>query len=324
MEQPGYSLLFSPWLQFIVGAICMGLVAIYLFIRLKYHQLKSRDTTHQLSQKEEAFQQLQAALQEAQSALESKQTQIKYLKEQLLQSEKMASVGLLTAGIAHEINNPINFIAVGIQALDRKLQAYLQATDEETAIQERQKVEILLQDIRTGVTRTTAIVKGLKDFVRESNDTPTLANVHDCIEATLIVLKHNLREIRVEKQLTTTQADMLCFPDKLNQVLLNLLANAAEELQQKEGEKYIRIITQKCEDAFTISVTDNGRGIPESELSLIFEPFFTTKHNNGGTGLGLFISKEIIEQHGGALTVESSVGVGTTFSIILYNNLRKA
>ncbi|UJP67163.1 sensor histidine kinase [Mongoliitalea daihaiensis] len=269
---------------------------------------------------------------------------------QLVEQEKMASLGQLTAGIAHEINNPINFVSSNVSPLKRDigdileiLRAYKekglhefnQATLKELkSLEEELELDYLVEEIdqllhgmEDGAKRTVEIVKGLKLFSRVDEQDVKKVNLHDGLDSTLILLSSSMNgKISVIKSYDTIPL-VECLAGKINQVFMNILTNAIQALleneQQKESPK-ITIRTKNLNNFVEIEIEDNGPGIPESIKQRIFEPFFTTKGVGKGTGLGLSIVYTIIENHKGFLEVNSVLTQGTIFKIrlpILQNTL---
>ena len=256
---------------------------------------------------------------------------------QLVESEKMASLGQLTAGVAHEINNPINFVSGNVMPLKRDLQDLLelvekyQATIREEKLEDQfqevedlkeeidydfllKEINNLLDGIEVGAKRTTEIVRGLKNFSRLDENDAKSVNLNEGLDSTLLIL-HNEFKNRVEvvKEFGDIPP-IVCFPGKINQVFMNILSNAGQAIEEKG------VITVKSwqEGAWVnVSIRDNGKGMPEEVRKRIFEPFYTTKDVGKGTGLGLSISYGIVENHGGKITVSSEEGVGTEFLITL-------
>ncbi|MBP7283605.1 MAG: PAS domain S-box protein [Leptospiraceae bacterium] len=269
---------------------------------------------------------------------------LKETQSQLIQSEKLASLGILTAGIAHEINNPINYInssIVSLESLAKELidiiHAYEKITPEN--IQEKiieiekfkqsidfsetiEGVTVLSDSIKVGAKKTADIVKSLRIFSRIDSDDLTLTDIHENLDSTLILL-HNQYVNRIEIVKEYGKLPLLhCYSGKLNQVFMNLLANA---IQAIENTGTITIKTQHFQfgsenfkkECIFISISDTGYGIPFEIRNKIFEPFFTTKDIGKGTGLGLAISYGIIEQHKGKIEFTSEVNRGTEFKIYL-------
>ncbi len=260
--------------------------------------------------------------------------QLKMAQSKLVESEKMASLGVLTAGVAHEINNPVNFISGGIQSLKENydeiemlLKDMLQYHKQQSAelweqIEQKRKqldiekllpeVEELFLSIRNGAKRTTEIVKGLRNFSRLDETDKKRAKMEEGLDNTIIILNNRLKNrVTVVKEYGETP-ELMCFPGQLNQVFLNVLYNAADAI---EGKGEIKVKTYADEKFIHISIKDNGSGIPEEIKSRIFEPFFTTKDVGKGTGLGLSIAYGIIEKHNGSMEVISEIGKGTEFVI---------
>lgn len=263
--------------------------------------------------------------------------QLKSTQSKLVESEKMASLGVLTAGVAHEINNPVNFISAGIKSLKDNysdmhdlLNLYLKLDKEKTDDKlwteiDKLKVELdienllpeieeLFGSIRNGATRTAEIVKGLRNFSRLDEGDKKKANLEEGINNTLVILNNKLKNrIKVVKDYGKIP-ELLCYPGQLNQVFMNIIYNATDAIEN-EGE--IKIKTWIDDDLIKVKINDNGKGMPEEISSKIFEPFFTTKAVGKGTGLGLSISYGIIEKHNGLIEVNSEVGKGTEFTISL-------
>lgn len=256
---------------------------------------------------------------------------------QMFQSEKMASIGQLAAGVAHEINNPIGFILSNLTTLAKyteRLVEYMQlqneyfqspdVTDKLQVLQDKRKqfkIDYVIKDIPNligesidGAERVKIIVQNLKSFSRKDEEEWKHADINDCLESTLNVvwneLKYKATIVREYGELPALK----CNPGQLNQVFMNLLVNAAHAI---ESMGTITIRTWHDNDFIYVSIKDSGCGISEEIKGRIFEPFFTTKDVGKGTGLGLSISYDIVKKHGGSIEVESEPGQGTTFTVIL-------
>ncbi|MCF2497967.1 sensor histidine kinase [Dyadobacter chenhuakuii] len=288
-----------------------------------------------------------AELQHANTELNVTLNKLKDTQTQLLDSEKMASLGQLTAGIAHEINNPINFVSSNIRPLRRDIDDVLEILDSYNDIQgvdsidqlqvkikeiERLKEDLDLDYIKTelgtllkgmedGASRTVEIVKGLKIFSRVDESDLNVVNINEGIESTLIILNYQMgNSIHLVKELGNIPS-IECFAGKLNQVFMNILNNSIYALlnAKTEGKTptiWVRSWLQDPEN-ISISIRDNGPGMPPAVRAKIFEPFFTTKQVGDGTGLGLSIVFKIIEVHSGNIQVNTEVGEGTEFLITL-------
>lgn len=276
--------------------------------------------------------------------------QVKYLlKEQkaeaearLIQSEKLSSLGRMIAGIAHEINNPINFIYGNLSSaktyindLFDLLQTYKVEFPAPNSAIEAKKEDIdfefieedlpkLINSIEFGAERTREIIRSLKDFSRLDNCEPQSVNLHACIDSTLLILQHRLKKgIQVICNYGDIQS-VRGYTGLLYQVFMNLLINAIDALEEKvaQDRQFVPVITINTEsmnsDWVVVRIADNGPGITIENQDKIFDTFFTTKPRGIGTGLGLAITHQIVvEKHGGQLTFNSALNVGTEFRVIL-------
>jgi two-component system, NtrC family, sensor kinase len=260
-------------------------------------------------------------------------------QEKLVQSEKLASIGQLAAGVAHEINNPIGYIFSNFGTLEKYLdqlflmiKAYeeveleLKGTalaDQLRIAREELEVDFLKEDIpslmnesREGIIRVRKIVQDLKDFSRvDASQEWVWANLHRGIDSTLNIVNN---EIKYKAEVLREYGeipDIECLPSELNQVFMNLLVNAAHAITADRGTITIR--TGSDEEQVWVEVSDSGCGIPKEILGRIFDPFFTTKPVGKGTGLGLSLAYGIIQKHRGNIEVRSQPGEGTTFRVSL-------
>ncbi|MBU1214660.1 MAG: CBS domain-containing protein [Gammaproteobacteria bacterium] len=277
--------------------------------------------------------------------LEQAYSQLKSSQLALVQSEKMASLGQMVAGVAHEINTPLGYVqnnvAIG-QELFSQMQGMLNTyevlvgqlldgdADEEQITAQLQiaaamrndmdaqemlgEMNGLMADSLYGIEQISNLVLDLKNFSRMDAAANDLANLNDCIESALNIGRNVLKnKVEIVKDLGALP-DIMCAPSQLNQVFLNLFTNAAQAMET-QGTLYIK--SWQDAESIHVSVSDNGKGIPPEIVSRIFDPFFTTKPVGEGTGLGLAITHQIIQQHGGDIQVESRVGEGTSFHINL-------
>lgn len=258
------------------------------------------------------------------------------MQGQLLQSEKMASIGLLAAGVAHEINNPLAFISSNFTALERDAQQILEligayervesllpadsrgpigALKQAIGLEQiRLDLDDLLRESLDGLKRVKQIVQDLRDFSRVGGSRNEMANLEQGLDSTLNVAWNEIKfKADVVKEYGGIP-EVSCLPSQINQVFLNLLINAAQAIEDKG-----RIIVRTAYDADTVwvEIEDNGSGIPAHHLNHIFEPFFTTKPVGKGTGLGLSIVYGIIQGHQGKIEVSSTCGSGTVFRVTL-------
>jgi len=268
--------------------------------------------------------------------------QLKETQGQLVHNEKMASLGQLTAGIAHEINNPINFVYNGIDTLKVSLDDLMEIVNKyneldnangnkDAVIEEAkrlkqqldfeeltQDIEHLVADIKRGAVRTMEIVKGLRVFSRLDEEERKMASIKDCLDSTLILLNSKMKgRIELKKYYDESMPDIMCYPGQLNQVFMNIINNAIQAIPEDRKDGEISIYTENQQENVIIRIKDNGIGMSEQVKRRIFEPFFTTKPVGVGTGLGLSITFGIIEKHGGNIFVNSEEGKGTEFVIQL-------
>lgn len=288
-----------------------------------------------------------AELQFANTELNLALTKLKDAQTQLIDSEKMASLGQLTAGIAHEINNPINFVSSNIRPLRRDIDDVLEILDSYDEVREvstmeglqskvkeieqlkndldldylKTELNTLLKGMEDGAHRTVEIVKGLKIFSRVDETDLNLVNINEGIESTLIILNYQMgNSITLVKELGAIPS-IECYAGKLNQVFMNILTNSIYALQKDKQDGKTPTIWVKTwlndPETVAISIRDNGPGMTPEVRAKIFEPFFTTKQVGDGTGLGLSIVFKIIEVHSGNIQVNTEVGEGTEFLITL-------
>jgi signal transduction histidine kinase len=276
--------------------------------------------------------------------LEKTLANLQLTQKQLVESEKLASLGQMTAGIAHEINNPVNFVRSNVQPLKRDVDELIEIISQINpslpmddlqskwnALQQKYKeldvdylqkeIYQLLQGIDEGSKRTADIVRSLRVFSRMDRDALVLADVNECITSTLMVMKNiTSKEVTLSTHLDTSLPQIHCFPGKLNQVLMNLISNAVHATKM-EGrsieERTVEVNTSKENDFIKIVVKDNGTGMKEEVRKKIFDPFFTTKQVGEGTGLGLSIVLGIVQEHGGEIQIDSEWNKGTCFTILL-------
>ena len=312
----------------------------YITKPFQFEEVLARVETHL------QLRQYQVELEWRNKELQQALDELKAAQAQLVQSEKMASLGVLTAGIAHEINNPVNFIgasARGLRKMLRHIENVLEQYDQinpDNAVEELERInqfkqelefddlldglEELTANIHSGAERTAEIVKGLRTFSRLDEVEKKLADIHENLDSTLALLRNQYKGTITIRKDYGNIPPIMCYPGKLNQVFMNILVNAIDAIKRKEGPsaaEEIRIKTSlvdKEDKRFvTIEFIDTGPGIPEQIQNRIFEPFFTTKDVGEGTGLGLSISLGIIESHGGTIKVESTPGKGANFRICL-------
>ncbi|MFI7803371.1 sensor protein ZraS [Pseudomonas sp. DD1] len=288
---------------------------------------------------EQLVEQRTEALTLASQALQQEIDERKQLQSQLIQSEKLASLGQMAAGVAHEINNPVGFVTSNLGTLEsdfkqlqRMLDAYQQAEaalapgdclEQLSALRNeldldflKEDIPILIRECKDGIGRVTQIVKDLKNFSRVDNDEQwQWANLQQGIDSTLNIvaseLKHKADVIKHYQPLPEIE----CLASQINQVVMNLVINAAQAMGPERGT--ITLSNGVEGDRVWLEVADNGCGIAPHSLQKIFDPFFTTKPVGEGTGLGLSLSYGIVKKHHGDISVSSEVGRGTTFRVVL-------
>jgi two-component system NtrC family sensor kinase len=259
-------------------------------------------------------------------------------QSQLLQSEKLAAIGQLAAGVAHEINNPMGFIRSNLATLRGYAESLLQVVEAYSAAEpllaqdaglleriERVKreadlsflgedIKILIAESIDGAERVRRIVQDLRDFSRVGDSEWLPTDLHACMESSINVVWN---EIKYKAELVRDYGELPeveCIPSRLNQVFMNLLVNAAQAIAERGR---ITVSTRHCGERIEIAVADTGQGIAASALPKIFDPFFTTKPVGKGTGLGLSVSYNIVKSHGGDILVATQPGQGSTFTVVL-------
>ncbi|MGD2183584.1 hybrid sensor histidine kinase/response regulator [Lusitaniella coriacea] len=311
--------------------------------RVKVH-LQLRQMTKTLAQQNIQLQEFKEALEQkvAERTVELQNAQV-----QLVQQEKLSTLGQLVAGVAHEVNNPLTFLVNNLSPAreyiaditkvlhlyqqhypdpDSEIEEVCDAVDLEFALEDLPKI---LNSMRLGTERIRDITVSLRNFSRSDTDKKIAVDIHEGLDSTLLILRHRLKafsdraEIEVRRNYNQLPK-IKCYPGQLNQVFTNILSNAIDVLEEAlEAERMtdrapeIRICTEKMGEQFvTIRITDNGLGMTEHTQKHLFEPMFTTKAIGKGTGLGLSISQQIVEEkHGGELTCYSVLGQGTEFVI---------
>ncbi len=326
----------GPWRAYLIayaGALLVGFT--FLAMRVVSAQAQLREANEDLERRvTERTRDLSKAL-----------VQLKESEAQLVQTEKMSSLGRMVAGVAHEINTPLAYVKNSVAtARDRlpelraaleeaeKLLAILQSPHPEAAdlqeafdslanrlgrIQDRhvfQDLDALTHDGLHGIEQISDLVRNLRNFSRLDRSKVSSFNVNEGVRAALLIAKSSLRKVDVETHMGDVPS-ITCSPSQVNQVLLNLVTNAVQAMDKPRGK--LTLSTRAAAGGVVIEVRDNGRGISPEVLPKIFDPFFTTKEVGTGTGLGLSIAYKIVEQHGGRIDVSSEPGVGSAFVVTL-------
>lgn len=312
--------------------------------QINQHKQQIEDKNEELLAQSEELKQANEEIKATNEALNIQKNELRYTLEnlkltqdQLIQSEKLASVGQLTAGIAHELNNPVNFISGNVKPLKRDMEDIFKILGKyESIIHENglgaefreieslkekldyklltNEMKSLLEGIAEGAHRSSEIVKGLRSFSRLDDDKFKKADLHDGLDSTLILLYNKTKgRINIHKEYGDLP-EVECLPSKINQVFMNILTNSIQAIDGK-GDIFIETISSGI--GVKIIIRDTGSGMTPEVKKHIFEPFYTTKEVGSGTGLGLAISYGIIEQHKGNIDVISESGKGTEFIISL-------
>lgn len=272
--------------------------------------------------------------------LETARDKIADTQAQLVQSEKMASLGQLAAGVAHEINNPIGFVRSNLTTLTEYVKTYqtllqryqslttapederLAQAEEIKKIEAKEDIEFinedideLMQDSIDGTVRVRDIVRGLSNFSHMGGQSREVCDLNKCVESTLKIVKSGLKKQCQFEMSVQPLPEVMANTGELNQILMNLMVNASQAVDDDGG--LVTVATGVDDDYAVVTVTDNGSGVDPAHIDKLFDPFFTTKPVGQGTGLGLAISYGIIRDHDGEITVESELGIGTTFTIRL-------
>ncbi len=268
------------------------------------------------------------------------QEQLQLAQNQLIEADKMASLGQLTAGVAHEINNPVNFVATGINGLEKNLNKFMEVVHEYEQLNneepvadriariERLKEQLDYEDLKTdiqemlatvddGARRAARIVKSLQTFTWSSEEQLVLEDLHEGLDSTLLLM-HNQTKNKVDiiKRFGARNPVIEGSPGQINQVFMNVINNALHAVRE-ESKPEVLIETYDSSSEVTITIADNGVGIPKDVIKKVFDPFFTTKPVGEGTGLGLSISYNIMKNHGGKIAASSEPGLGSRFRITI-------
>jgi len=265
-----------------------------------------------------AFDEIAQLNETLEARVEERTRELRDTQAQLMQADKLKSLGQLVAGVAHELNNPIGFVHANLQLLDEYIEQLAVAQgpggDPETAAKAREAISKLLQRSKEGTERVKQIVMDLRSFSRTDHAELQRADLHEEINRTITLAEPHLKNKVAVRREYGDIPQVRCYPGQLNQVFLNLLMNACDAL---EDGGTVTVKTERSSLGVRLEFQDDGPGIPEAILPQVFDPFFTTKAVGEGTGLGLSLSHGIIERHGGKFTVESATGAGAIFAIDL-------
>jgi two-component system NtrC family sensor kinase len=327
---PSPALYQGAWAAFLL--YCLALL-VYLGA---YISERLRTSERDLEEKNRRLFEALSSVERAHAELQAAYARLQQTEAHLVHSEKMRGLGQLVAGVAHELNNPISFVAGNIEhlrtdvqrltaALDAYANAPLPAEERARLDQVRRELRIdavladlpaMLDDCEEGARRTTTIVGQLRAFSRSNErETWQQSDLHRGIDSALTLLGHRFANCITVHREFGELPDVECLPGQINQVFMNLLANAADAIAELHGN--IWITTRARDGDVTITIRDDGAGMPPETCARVFEPFFTTKSVGQGTGLGLSVSYGIVTRHHGTLHAESTPGGGSTFTITL-------
>ncbi|NTV45571.1 MAG: GHKL domain-containing protein [Chlorobiales bacterium] len=333
--------------SFQIGSLFLGIVVFAAMVSRATISLRRRDSI--INERTGEVIRQRDAITHEKERVEQLLTDLKNTQTQLIQSEKMASLGQMVAGLAHEVNTPLGFVRNNVDVIDRNQKMLVSALLEHTKLANllekgdlddlesqlalaKQSMEQIvsydlvgktqkrLSDSLMGLERIEELIFNLKNFSRLDEATLKRSNINEGIDSAVLIATNLIKhKAEVEKQYGN---DIVaeCYPAQLNQVFLNLLTNAAQAMEgdDRDGKAItgkIIVRTSLENDKVLIKIQDNGKGIPKENLKKIFEPFYTTKPVGEGTGLGLAIVYKIIQQHNGTIQVHSEVGKGTAFEI---------
>jgi signal transduction histidine kinase len=278
--------------------------------RLEANVTELRDYKENLeelvSDKTEKLESTNAELQKSNDELQATLDSLRDAQEQLINAEKMASLGVLTAGVAHEINNPLNFISGGYYGIKAHFADHPEQLNED--------VDFFLKTIKEGVERSGKIVEGLNHFSRTNQTYDEECNINEVIENCLLILRNRYKKtIEIKKNLSESIPVITGNDGKLHQAVLNIFNNA---IQAIDGKGVIEINTSITEESIRLMVKDSGAGISPDIITKITDPFFTTKEPGEGTGLGLSITKKILDEHHAIISYDSVENEGTTCTVL--------
>jgi signal transduction histidine kinase len=303
-------------------ALTIIVLSIIIFVSMRYF-VNAFQKEHARAEK------LVIDLTQTNSELELTLKELQATQTELVQSEKMAALGKLAAGIAHEINNPIGALkstaSTTTQCLS-KIEQFFETQEEYVAFKKNAKFQNLFQILKdnsqvfkTVSDRVAKIVNSFIKFARLDKAGFDQVDIHECIDNTLSLIQHEFKARTTVEKIYGNVPRIACYPAELNQLFMNLLTNAAQAI---ENEGIITIRTYIEKDKVHIQITDSGFGISQEQIKGLFDPNFTKKGSRVKAGMGLFISYNIVQRHQGEIKVESEVGKGSIFTIILPTDLK--
>lgn len=258
------------------------------------------------------------SLEQANRVLRQAYTDLQSAQAQLVQSAKMASLGQLVAGVAHEINNPLSFVSAHLETVQACLETVSQALPQalpNIAQSAWERANSRLGEMSMGLNRMRDLVLKLRTFSRLDEGERSVVSLKECLDSVLTILTHRTHDVTID--VVYGDVDQIdCYPGTLNQALLNVISNALDAVMEVE-ERRVEIATRRDGEWLAISVRDSGHGLAQGASERLFEPFFTTKPPGSGTGLGLSITYSIVKKHGGTFTLENAPGGGALATIRL-------
>lgn len=303
---------------FKILSLVIVLIILYVTYRIRFLLLinQKEKLTNQVQQRTKEIQEKNKKLAEyTENIIDQKRSlqeafdTLEKTKSQLVQSEKMAALGVLTAGIAHEINNPLNYIKSGTEVIKKIYKNDMVFQDDK----KKETLQKVIRGIEEGVSRILEITKSLGSFSRTDQKTDAIIDLRNVIETSITVLRHEIKnKIKIEKDFAKTDILVVGNEGKLHHLFVNLLTNAIHAIQ---SEGVIRIALKIRENKVLVRISDSGTGIQKENMNKIFDPFFTTKEQGKGTGLGLSIVYNIVEEHEGTIKYNSIMGIGTTVTL---------
>ncbi|MTI88284.1 MAG: GHKL domain-containing protein [Balneolaceae bacterium] len=318
--------IYQQW-WFILLMFFISSILIYLTFRFRYFYLISkqkrleemvekrtksiREKNQQIKQKNHSLEEVNEKLKVQTDSLNKALQKLENAQVELIQKEKMAALGVLTAGVAHEINNPVNYIKSASDIID----TMIDEEDDKIVIKEKEVFKEVYGSIDIGVTKIVDIVRSLSSFSRTNEKDNSECDIHEILDECLVILHHEYKNrVEIKKNYKVGGLEAKGNTGKLYQVFTNILSNAIQAIKE---EGVIEISTAASKDKAIIEISDNGKGIEEEVLTKIFDPFYTTKEPGQGTGLGLSIVYNIIQDHGGDIIYDSVPGSGTKVTVEL-------
>ncbi len=292
----------ETWVARIAGIMIL-MIALYAFYLIRTRSLlKSKEF-------------LENKVKERTSELERSLREVVEARSQLIHSERMASLGMLSSGIAHELSNPISAVYNASQLIERDFEELFEQNG--NAQDAKESIQMSMEVLKVASNQTREIIRGLTNYSRLESKEMILGDVHQCLDNSIMLIQSKLSDIQIEKEYSSDIPLIRCYYTELTQVFLNLISNAIDAIQDKgESEGMIRVQTSIEKRFVKITIQDNGIGMSLETSQSIFKNFYTSKEPGRGTGLGLAISQSIVKKHHGSISFETEKNVGTTFTTL--------